>query len=61
MPFTRNEAQSFTKKATTDARRRQWEHVFEYYVCKGSTEAQAIRAANAAVARKPSSAQVRGE
>jgi len=49
MPFTRNEAQKFTKKATTDARRRQWEHVFEYYVCKGSTESQAIRAANAAV------------
>jgi hypothetical protein len=58
MPYTSDEAQSFTKKATTDARRRQWEHVFDYYTCKGSTISQAIRAANAAVGRKSRSSKV---
>ena len=53
MPYTADEAQEFTKKATTPAARRQWEHVAHHYLARGYTEAQAIRAANAAVARKP--------
>jgi hypothetical protein len=60
MPYTRDEAQSFTKKATTDARRRQWEHVFQYYFKSGCTELQSIRAANAAVGRNFGSSQVSG-
>ena len=51
MPYTRDEAQEFTRKATTDAARRQWEHVAQHYLAKGYTEARAIRAANAAVAK----------
>jgi hypothetical protein len=49
MPYTSDEAQKFTRKATTAAARRQWEHVVQHYLAKGSTEAQALRAANAAV------------
>jgi len=56
MPYTRDEAQTFTRKATTAAARRQWEHVFQKFIKGGHSEGEAIRAANAAVGRRDHSA-----
>ena len=53
MPYTRDEAQEFTRKATTAAARRQWEHVFQKCIKRGCTEGEAIRQANAAVKARP--------
>ena len=39
----------FTKKATTPAKKRQWEHVYSSAKSKGSSPGSAIRQANASV------------
>jgi hypothetical protein len=42
-------ASKFTKKATTPAKKRQWEHVYSSTKSKGASPGSAIRQANAAV------------
>jgi hypothetical protein len=42
-------AEKFTKKATTPAKKRQWEHVYSSAKGKGASPGSAIRQANASV------------
>jgi len=44
-------AEKFTKKANTPKAKRQWEHVYESMKQDGKAPAQAIKGANAAVAK----------
>lgn len=45
-------ASRFTKKATTPAKKRQWEHVEKSALKRGASPGSAIHQANAAVAKK---------
>jgi len=42
-------ASRFTKKAKTEKKKRQWQHVYDSMVASGKSKAAAIKAANAAV------------
>jgi hypothetical protein len=50
MPWAASEAPRFTKKARSAKKKRQWSHVSNSMLERGSSEASAIKAANAAVA-----------
>lgn len=47
-------ADKFTKKATTPAKKRQWQHVYDAQLDAGKSKATAIKSANAAVRDNPS-------
>lgn len=51
MPWSAKDAYRHTKKANTPVKQRQWMHVANSILEKTGDEAQAIREANAAVAR----------
>jgi hypothetical protein len=51
MPWSPSDAKRHTRKATTAKKRRQFAHVANSMLSRGSSEGSAIRAANAAVAR----------
>ena len=46
-------AGKFTKKATTKAKKRQWQHVYDSMKASGHDKAAAIRAASAALRDHP--------
>jgi hypothetical protein len=50
MPWKASEAKSFTKKAKSPKAKRQWGHVANSMLARGADDA--IRAANAAVAKR---------
>jgi hypothetical protein len=52
MPWKASEAKSFTKKAKSPKAKRQWGHVANSMLARGADDATAIRAANAAVAKR---------
>lgn len=52
MPWSSRDAASNTKKAKTPAAKRQWAHVANAVLKKTGSEAKAVRAANAVVARR---------
>ena len=52
MPWQPGDAKRHTKKATSAKKQRQWAHVADKALSRGSSEASAIRQANAVVARK---------
>lgn len=51
MPWTMSDATRHTKKADTPKKKRQFAHVANSMLESGASEASAIRAANAAVAK----------
>lgn len=52
MPWSKDDAERHTKKATSEKKRRQWAHVANSVLEEGGSEAHAVRAANAAVKRE---------
>jgi hypothetical protein len=52
MPWKANEAKSFTKKAKSPVAKRQWKDVANSMLERGADDGAAIRAANAAVAKR---------
>ena len=51
MPWTKDDAERHTKKASNNKRRRQWAHVANSVLEETGDEGHAIAAANAAVGR----------
>lgn len=51
MPWDSSDAQSYTRKANTPKKRRQFSHVANSAMSRGDDEGSAIRQANAAVKR----------
>ena len=54
MPWTPRSATKFTKKADTPEKRKQWSDVANDVLDRTGDEGRAIKAANAAVAERPS-------
>jgi hypothetical protein len=52
MPWTSRDAGGYTKKANTPRKRKLWSEVANKALASGSTEASAIRQANAVVSRR---------
>jgi uncharacterized protein YdaT len=52
MPFKAKDATRFTKKATSKIAKRQFKEVANSMLERGASEASAIKAANAAVAKR---------
>ena len=52
MPFSSDDATKHTRKADTDARKRQWADVANSALKRGDSDASAIRQANAVIASK---------
>jgi hypothetical protein len=52
MPWTARSAKKFTKKARSPAAKRQWKSVANSMLKRGKSEGAAVRAANAAVAKR---------
>jgi hypothetical protein len=52
MPFKAKDATRFTKKATSKIAKRQFADVSNSMMARGASEASAIKAANAAVAKR---------
>jgi len=52
MPFKAKDATSHTKKAKSKVAKRQFAHVANSMLARGESEGAAIRAANAAVAKR---------
>ena len=52
MPFSPDDATKHTRKASTDARKRQWADVANSALKRGDSDTSAIRQANAVVASK---------
>jgi uncharacterized protein YdaT len=52
MPFKAKDATRFTKKATSKIAKRQFKDVANSMLARGESEGAAIRAANAAVAKR---------
>lgn len=52
MPWGAKDATKFTKKAKSKTAKRQFAHVANSMLERGATEGSAIRAANAAVAKR---------
>jgi hypothetical protein len=52
MPFKAKDATRFTKKATSKIAKRQFKDVANSMMARGESEGAAIRAANAAVAKR---------
>lgn len=52
MPWGAKDATKFTKKAKTKVAKRQFAHVANSMLERGASEASAIKAANAAVAKR---------
>jgi uncharacterized protein YdaT len=52
MPFKAKDATRFTKKATSKVAKRQFKDVANSMLARGESEGAAIRAANAAVAKR---------
>lgn len=51
MPWAPSQAKKHSKKANTPKKQRQWSHVADSALERGSSEGSAIRQANAVVAR----------
>src|SRR5215469_13891740 len=52
MPWGPRDAQRHTRKANSPTAKRQWSHVANSMLQRGSSEGAAVRAANAAVAKR---------
>jgi hypothetical protein len=52
MPWKSSQAKGFTKKAKSPIAKRQWKDVANSMLSRGEDEGAAIRAANAAVAKR---------
>ena len=52
MPWEARDATSFTKKAKSQKKKRQWSHVADSALARGESEGSAIRQANAVIKRK---------
>ena len=51
MPWDSSDARRFTHKAKTAKQKRQWRHVANSALARGSSEGSAVRQANAVVAK----------